>query len=372
MTADDPIYLGGHSLGSILAQMVAYDHPTIYDGLLIHSGYVMPKYRRDQQPLPVPTLTLSGTRDGMNRFTYIAMQHKDLRAMYPFKGLLHRAHAPTLLIEGMNHYQVASNAPSSVEHRDLKGSISLPAALKSLSKFSAAFMLQQINITVEDQPILEQEMKKSEERYFRPYIQAIELDKSGQTCIMLQRLHLEDESVEIVAHQPRNGIRFMFSKPKGNQTRVQVEMSLSKAFTWFGRSSVPHAFQTLRCKMVTKEQVFGQASIAYDSCASMNTYIFQQALGSLPQDIQDAYWAEGRRLEFGHDVEAATGSKWLSNDLEFTLRDNGTTLVKSPRLKTAAGSGRYSGKLYCAILPMSRALEYILIDSFPEPVREEE
>lgn len=42
---DDTVFIGGHSLGSILAQMVAYEHPSMYKGVIVHSGYIMTKYR---------------------------------------------------------------------------------------------------------------------------------------------------------------------------------------------------------------------------------------------------------------------------------------------------------------------------------------
>lgn len=221
-------------------------------------------------------------------------------------------------------------------------------------------------MTVADQMALEEQMAQSEKRYYDPYIQAMESDASGQTCILAQRLHFENETVSIVAHHPHNKVAFIFAKPKGNQTRVEVKLFAKWAFNWFGRSSVPQAVQTLRCKMITKEQVFGEASIDYDSCASMNAFILRQARFMLPEDMQEAYFVDGRRLEFGDDIEAAGGITWLSRDLEFTPQNNGTTLVQSPRLKTLPGKGRYSGKLYCALLSMSRAMEYIMLDSFPK------
>lgn len=360
-----PVYLTGHSLGSILAQMVAFNHPAEYSGLLVHGGYVMTKYRRGQQSLPVPTLTLSGTRDGMNRFTYVAMQHRHMKDMLPPSQL--SEHAPSILIEGMNHYQVANNAPPYMEGRDFEEGVSLQTAVEMLSKLSATFMLRQINVSVDDMESLEKDVKKSDERYFQPYIDAMEFDETGQTCMMAQQLHFDNATdIQIIAHQAHNKARFISAKPKGNQTQAQVEMFMSKAFTWFGRSSVPQAVLTLRCKMITKEQVFGEASRSYDSCSSINSYIHQRALASLPEDMQLAYSTTGTRLEFGNDIETVTGFKWLLKDLEFTQQDNGTILVESPRLKTAPGNGRYSGKLYCTLLSMSRALEHIMLDSSPK------
>lgn len=64
------VFVGGHSLGSILAQMVAHEHPTMYNGVIVHKGYVMNKYRHNDQALPVP---ISGSRDGLNRLSYGAI-----------------------------------------------------------------------------------------------------------------------------------------------------------------------------------------------------------------------------------------------------------------------------------------------------------
>jgi hypothetical protein len=60
------------------------------------------------------------------------------------------------------------------------------------------------------------------------------------------------------------------------------------------------------------------------------------------------------------------------HDLEDSAQNANLTLVQSPRLKTAVGDGRYSGKLYCALVSMSRAYEHILIDAFRKPSESEE
>lgn len=361
---NDAVFIGGHSLGSILAQMVAYKHPSLFKGLIVHSGYIMTKYRLENRTLPVPTITLSGTRDGMNRWSYVAMQHKDLRETYP-SNQLYRTNAPAILIEGMNHYQVASNVPPYVENRDLKESISTKAALKDLAKLTAAFMLQQVQSEKNKPKVIRKMLERSERRYFQPYIDAIESDESGETCVLAQKLHLEHDGIYIVPHYPATKLNFIFSKPKSDHDKIQIDWRASRAFTWFGRSSVPHAVQTLRCKMVSKEQVFDQVSIEYDSCASINEIIFHRALDSLPSDIRRAYKTNARRLEFGKDRECSSGVEWLCKDLEFTPKD-GAIVVHSPKLKSGAGDGRYSGKFYCTLLPMSRALEYILVDSLPK------
>lgn len=360
---DLPIFLGGHSLGSILAQMVAYENPSLYKGLLIHGGYVMPKYHHT--PLLIPTLTLTGTRDGLNRYTYVAMQHKDIRSTDPCNNYFQ--HDPTILLEGMNHYQIADNAPPYMKNRDLEQIISTRTAQSLVSKLSTTFLLQQMNVAVADGTILEEYVLRSEERYYEPYILAMESDESGETCALAQRMHLGmPESTQIESNQSRNIFSFTFSKPRGNETQVTVEQLPSKAFTWFGRSSVPQAVQTLRCKMLSKEQVFGQASLDFDSCASMNEAIFQRALFMLPYDVQETFWSSGSTVVFGQDSEASSGIAWLSASLNVTTLHNGTTIVHSPRLKTSLGDGRYSGKLYCALLPMLRAIEYITIDSMPK------
>lgn len=312
----------------------------------------------------MPTVTLSGTRDGMNRWPYVAMQHKDLRESHPSNQLYH-TNAPTILIEGMNHYQVASNVPPYVENRDLKESISTKAALKHFAKLTSAFMLHQIQTKKNSQRSLYKMSERSERRYFQPYIDSIESDESGATCVLAQRLHLEHGGIDIVPHHSATKLGYIFSKPKSDHHKIQIEWRASRAFTFFGRSSVPHAVQTLRCKMVTKEQVFDEVSIEYDSCASMNHIIYHRVLDSLPSDIRRAYLTNARRLEFGNDTECSSGVEWLYKDLEFTPKDN-AIVVHSPRLKTGAGDGRYSGKLYCTLLPMSRALEYMLVDSLPK------
>lgn len=361
VTHDTSVFIGGHSVGGVLAQMVAYRNPT-FVGLIVHGAYVMKKYRR--QRLPVPTLTLSGTRDGCNRFTHIAIQHNDLQQLYPSQHEYHH-HAPALLIEGMNHMQTAGQYKRS-PCQDLEATISMKTALRSVAEFSTIFMLQFMNVTV-DTTGFQHELERSEDRFFRPYIQAVEQDENGKTCVLAQQLHLETQEMDIVAHPSSNKIAFIFGKPKGSQSHVQVKTFCSKAFTWFGRSSVPQAIQTLRCKMITKEQLFGETSREFDSCASINAYIFNEALTSLEADLQDRYSKAETGWEFGEDIETVTGPSWLSHELEVSVQNANLMLVQSPRLKTAVGDGRYSGKLYCALVSMSKAYEHILIDAFRKP-----
>lgn len=369
-TPDAHVFLGGHSLGSILAQMVAFRNPTKYEGLLIHGGYVIQKYRSSR--LTVPSLTLSGTRDGCNRFTHIAMQHNDLQQLYPSLREYHQ-HAPALLIEGMNHMQPAGNYhknPYFVK-QDLEATVPMKTALQSVADLTATFILQQLNVTM-DTSTFELELERSEERYFRPYMQVVKQDERGETCVLAQQLHLETEGMEVVAHRPSNRAAFVFAKPKGHQSQVQVETFAGRAFNWFGRSSVSSGIQTLQCKMITKEQLFGKTSREFDSCKSINAHVFDNVLASLDAYIQGTYSRAEMGLEFGDDIETATGASWLSHELQVFARNASLMRIYSPRLKTAAGNGRYSGKLYCTLLSMSRAYEYILIDAFRKPSREKD
>ena len=119
--------------------------------------------------------------------------------------------------------------------------------------------------------------------------------------------------------------------------------------------------------MITKEQLFGETSREFDSCASINAYIFNEALTGLEADLQDRYSEAETGWEFGEDIETVTGPSWLSHELEVSVQNANLMLVQSPRLKTAVGDGRYSGKLYCALVSMSKAYEHILIDAFRKP-----
>jgi hypothetical protein len=363
---DMPFFMGGHSLGAILGQIIAFKEARIhsYTGVILHSGFIMDKYRRTDQ-LPLPTLTMSGTRDGLNRLTYLATQYKDLRSHGRY---LHDS--PAALIEGMNHMQLAGGHSNKyTQLKDLEPTITTDEALRQVASYSTLFLLKCMNESV-DLSSLFQVVKESEDNFFRPYIEAFQSDVSGETCVSTQHIHFEDQATsrEIWASEPilkrTRRPNFIFAKPLGNYTHVKVETYATKAYTLFGRSSVPQALQTLNCKILTKEQVFGKVS-EFDSCGAINQQLVNDAVSTLSERTRQDYASSPNKWVFEDDKDFQGGFGWtFTGDLMFLSTNPVSVGVVCPRLKTTPGTGRYSGKLYCGLVSKSRAIEFVLIDAY--------
>ena len=370
--ANAPLFLGGHSMGGILAQMMAFGTSPQFDykGVLLHGSFIMDRYRgrAESVNIKIPALTVSGSRDGLNRLTYLAMQYKDLRdnEQYPQRS-------PAILIEGMNHMQIANSYSNDyTATRDLEPAILGENAIKLAASFSTSFLLQCIGREVELKELFNA-MKKSEEKFFQPYIDAVASDENGQTCVRAQEVHFGKEAStrKIVSLKPYNQKsqrpRYAFSKPRGNETIVTVSTYVTRATTLMGRSSVPQAIQTLNCKLVSKEQIFGKESDNMGNCADINKAIVDELLSTLPRDVRSAYQSSSNRWNFGYDLATTSGLSWIMNDLDFLMEPKRISIL-TPKLHTAPGNGRYSGKLYCAFISKSRAIEHVFIDAHrPRP-----
>ena len=371
----DPLFIGGHSLGAILSQGVTFKEDSLFDyaGLMLHSGFIMDKYR---STLPnIPTLSLSGTRDGMNRLMALAYQFDDFANLEGFREV-----APTVLIEGMNHMQLAENYENSyTSKRDLAPTISYESAMKATVEYTSLFLLDQM--TRVDTGSMKKAIRMAEVSYFRPYLDAYKADQTGATCVTAQTIHLEGDasSMTIESDPPfmerKSLLKFALSTPpehNPDEKRITVQAYVSKAFTVFGRSSVPQSYQALTCKLLSKEKIFGTPS-KIKECFAINKMIYEEVMSGLPGRVKKEYGVSPNRWVFqGDDAVVDDGGgvfgrfQWiLSANLEIDPMDddgkNGRS-VRFPRYTSTP-----DGHVYCGLLSRSRIVEHAMIDSHRIP-----
>ena len=353
------LFIGGHSIGAILSQSVVYRPKRgieyRFSGVLLHSAFIFGRYR--SEPIPVPTLTLSGSRDGLNRFTALAKQYVDLGGQ-----VYYRHHTPTVLVEGMNHMQLIDFESEFHRSRDLTATISTESAQALTAMYSARFLLRCMRRDVDLSDMFEA-MKLSKEKYFDPFVIAMEADLSGETCVEAQKIVFEQEASELEIYSIPSTVsvlRFTFCKPRANETHVKVAKYAAPKWSLFHSSKVPQALQLL-CKMNSKEQVFGSTS-NMDRCFQINEEIIKGVFSTLSEEAQAAYLNAPSRLTFSHDVNHTSGPGWLTDKLHFVPKQDSVS-VQIPRLKTAPGTGRYAGKLYCHFVSQSQAFEHFMIDA---------
>lgn len=358
----DQIILAGHSLGGVLAQNVAFNKPESYGSLWLHGSFLQNKFQKSQ--LKLPTLTLTGSRDGLNRLSYVAMQYNSMISKYASTNAV-AMDAPTVVLDGVNHIQFCDDFTNDyLTQHDLPSTVSLSQAFSQIGHLTTAFWDQVQTKVVES--ALVQAVEQSTRDFYNPFVKSFQADTSGETCAELQALIFDQEAETriIKANLPYTKmISFIWTKPKVTDTHVFVETFVSQESNLIGTSLVPYGVKTMRCKMKTKEAVYGVPSKAFDTCADLNRALVDKVLHSLPESYQQAYNNSTRKISFGEDIVYETGINWSRNDLSLTQGAAGLK-AQCARLKTAPGTGRYDGMFYCALVSASRAYEHILIDSF--------
>ena len=361
-----PLFVGGHSLGAIFSQNIALKTKATrykYTGAILYSGFILPKYRSELPKLPV--LSLSGTRDGLNRLTAMANQYEEFRE---FEGF--RLVAPAVLIEGMNHMQLANDHESYyTKPRDLTAEIPTEKAIKESAKGTSTFLLNAMGLARGQTTAFINSIVTNEQNYFDPFLDAADEDKTGHTCGVLQTLlhgsvfgKLGVETFEPYLGQTQLPWFALSKASLENSDRgpvVTVQTYLAKAFSVFGRSSVPQSFQHEMCKTLSKPS----AVTSSRTCSEANELLFQDALTTVPRHVARSYETSPNKLVFNGDIKSTPVTSpdfaWSwSAELEMTKIDGSGLSLRFPKR-----IDRKTGELNCVVLPQSRMIEYIMIDS---------
>ncbi|KAG5178224.1 P-loop containing nucleoside triphosphate hydrolase protein [Tribonema minus] len=108
-----------------------------------------------------------------------------------------------------------------------------------------------------------------------------------------------------------------------------------------------------------------------DECPSaqeLNDKTFQEALALIIEEEREMYVEHGRKLVFGPDINIPhiplCSVLWLAVPLRYRKINASTVCISSPVLKTAAGTGKYDGRLNAKLLTIPQALQWLLIDAF--------
>jgi predicted esterase len=165
MLTNTTIFLGGHSLGGIASQTLAYKYPNKVFGQILIGAYLERKYETASTIYPVPTLTLSGELDGLARVTRI------IESFYFYSTYPHF----TLIIPGMNHMNTASGEPSGhILKNDIQSEINETIAHQQLS----IRICDYINMRLNNQTMTSMlEYNLNQTKIFsQPYLNALSLE----------------------------------------------------------------------------------------------------------------------------------------------------------------------------------------------------
>ena len=165
MLTNTTIFLGGHSLGGIASQTLAYKYPNQVFGQILIGSFLERKYETASTIYPVPTLILSGELDGLARVTRI------IESFYFYSTYPHF----TLIIPGMNHMNTASGEPSDhILKNDIQSEINETIAHQQLS----IRICDYINMRLNNQTMTSMlEYNLNQTKIFsQPYLNALNLE----------------------------------------------------------------------------------------------------------------------------------------------------------------------------------------------------
>ena len=214
----EDIWIGGHSLGGIVARRVAQD----FAGLILLGAYFDRINNRSETQIldyGKPILILSGLQDGITRVPYVARD-------YSYDTLGHQSgdwSRTMILLDGVNHSYYAGNE---LLRGDIQGDLEPQAARTLTAKAMAGFLSQFSTSLTHLQQNLEAselaKLKKTSDRLASPYLEATRLDRS--ICEVAQQEILSQESSELKirvgSNTKTNVAQFAAAKPQIGRAHV--------------------------------------------------------------------------------------------------------------------------------------------------------
>jgi hypothetical protein len=343
MPINATIFLGGHSLGGIASQTLAYQYTTKLSGQILIGAFLERKYESSSTIYPVSTLILSGELDGLARVTRI------IESFYFYSTYPHF----TLIIPGMNHMNTASGQPSShIIKNDIQSEINETIAHQQLSiRISDYIDMRLNNQTIT--PMLEYNLNQTK-IFSQPYLTALNLEgfyhflppcynKTNDNCqigspwsaygqnIMsglndTVQLNISDE-FHIVYKLPEH-----FAHLDNNCSSVEpvsnctlnvhtVTQNIYDANDEFDTGETHSSAEEMRVKMISR-QVLLQAADGKEHdfnqtdnqslCGLINQHALDWALKNAGNKTKDRYEKLGKKMTIGDDIGPLNaGPLWI-------------------------------------------------------------
>ncbi|XP_068245706.1 uncharacterized protein [Palaemon carinicauda] len=379
MTTDD-IFLAGHSLGGTVLQNEQWSEDNGVLAWIMLASYI-PEGNLANNTLPV--MHISGDLDGMTRITRIMSTFVELEALLEDTPES-KYEKPVIVLEDVNHMHFASgDPPSLVAKEDILSPMAQDEAQSLIARHIASYLT-----VVSGQPPEEIAMA-----------QEVLLEAFDNTAKAMQPLkYLKDYSegdgerspwseqgqriVSAVLEQYHNSLevndQIYGSVYALASSRPVIELAGDKAVVNTCTHVYPHSILTTTGDLAASEigakfksreaimQVLEPLGVEFGdmvTCKEVNQVAFELALNCSSDISRSRFESRGGQVTFHDDLQEATGSGWLYSHLQYNLTVNDLE-VTSPTLVTSVDvSFGLGGMHYCKLLPPSRALEYIMVDS---------
>lgn len=370
--AAERVFVAGHSMGGIIARRIARDAQV--GGLILLASY-LPKSRVTGYDrlaeYPLPVLTLGGDLDGQTRLPWMVREFGDFRDLLAETRGKALTKKPVVILSEVNHYHfsVGQNNPA-----DIPSPRPLTDSQAEIALVVNAFV--ENNVAWADLPEAHmiaaqtalREAVASTEGIATPILQANERDAS--LCESAQRMQVHPDFRDSVDIQMTNhsGVPGMVAaKPSvdvvSNRVLINAHEHIASRNNLLDISNTEYAPHSIWCKMKNTEAVGEVLGVAADAltCQSLNERAIAVAESLLSPEQALRYAERGHPLVAAADAEKGSGIAWVGAEVVFAATAEGA-VFQSPALRTnLSAPARYAGMHYCKLLPVSRALEWMVV-----------
>jgi len=408
----DNIFLAAHSLGGVMIQNYAADHPEIkgsvlMGSVLLRSNHNLQSSGKTLFDYPSPVLTLGGTKDGLLRVTRVAEAYyhqvenidKSQKDMFP-----------VVTIPGGSHMSFMSGTPPSAVYKsDLRPEIAESDAHKFVAKQMSTFIGHILGSwsTVSDSatktflaPLIEGMKMEGSYALAPPCYDETLVDRSNDpTCAhgspWIQgyaqlnmagdlpsgiKLHNDDNFHRVYTVTPVHLPQVNNTCSAGSKCTLEsitVTENYYERLDSLDTGKYPISAFEMKAKLTSRQRMQIKAGVADadfsaldedgDRCADINNESLQWGIAHSSAEAVDRYNRLGQKYVMGTDKGPYNeGPLWIWTYMAYnTSKDKTTVTVRSPMMRTPTDYfiGDAAGFHYCKVLSPFRVMEWIYVDS---------
>lgn len=384
---NDSIHLAAHSVStSRMTSTIARDDPNSYGSVILLSAY-LPSTVSSLENYPLPALTVSGELDGITRITRIAREYLAFDAVSKETSpSFAAANVPVIALDGANHIQFCCDAPLS--YNDIAAEVSLQETQQLLSFTLGCWVTIQsgtspfdINFCTE---MLLQMTLDSATKHFNPYNSLYARD-FGERAVTYQYVipnlassDLDDMAVTSTYYPTADEClesKTTFQNTTGTILSVQTCICSQWFLNTDDSDVVPVSPLESPVKGLSQDMVVvshpndpvpvGPSRFNKD----LNQESLATALAAVSPTARARYQdtSRAKQVVFIDDVEVPSGPDWFYSFLTFEPSASNPAVYEcgTVYLEVASNfpSATIRGSRYGKLLPLSRAAEWIMIDS---------
>ncbi|XP_018017320.1 uncharacterized protein LOC108673941 [Hyalella azteca] len=372
------IAVAGHSLGGVVMQdWISANLANVTSMILMASQLNNAEVANSS----LATLHISGDLDGLEEITELEPTFRRLESSVSQdpEAVFRK---PTVVLRDVNHMHFASGAPPPlVQSDDILSPLSEEEAHALLAVHMSAFLTSAMQAPPDEvadaRALLQQDFYDTQD-IMRPLAEMRELTSTGTLSpfatigqqilsnldpLFYSSLFVNDTSYEDLApfesHQP-------VSTLVGDVAQVNTYSLVTDAGPLSSYSSAEELAIKFKNSDDLKKVLASTDAVFLDSnvtCLDVNQEAINAALSSGGVVVTGRYESRGRPILLRPDSAQQTGPEWLNAPVNYTLTDAGLEVQSASLVTAVSVPFGFDGMYYCKLMPPSRALEYIMIDS---------